>query len=208
MNNTEMEQDIVCKQNVGEQPTSCDEKPQDDGSLLDKFKSVDALKSAYQNLEKEFTQKCQELSRANEKLSLAENAVAPEKPIADKQFEEFLSKNSVAKKYVQEMSEILKDDKTENRDETFFENTLEKAIAQKNMPYNKIVDDQNFLNEYIFSNSKIKEHFIDDYLKDISAKKTLPLMTSTNGIGTTVAPVSKPKTIGEAGKVAESYFKD
>ena len=76
------------------------------------------------------------------------------------------------------------------------------------MSYNKIVDDQNFLNEYIFSNSKIKEHFIDDYLKDISEKKTLPLMTSANGIGTTVAPVSKPKTIGEAGRVAESYFKD
>ena len=203
-----MEQDIVCKQNVGEQPTPCDEKSQDDGSLLDKFKSVDALKSAYQNLEKEFTQKCQEFSRANEKLSLAENAVAPEKPIADKRFEEFLSKNSVAKKYVQEMSEILKDDKTENRDETFFESTLEKAIAQKNMSYNKIVDDQNFLNEYIFSNSKIKEHFIDDYFKDISEKKTLPLMTSTNGIGTTVAPVIRPKTIGEAGRVAESYFKD
>ena len=57
--------------NVEEQQNET--KAESNGSPLYKFKSVEALGVAYQNLEKEFTQKCQKIKELTDKLNALDN---------------------------------------------------------------------------------------------------------------------------------------
>jgi hypothetical protein len=181
------------------------------GSLMEKFKTVDALQSAYKNLEKEFTQKCQKIKELSQKISEMDNAEKPSAPEYEqedwgKKVETFFSNHPEAKEYAVEISNVLSSEEQIAKSENSLENALTKVLAQKFVPYEKLVADEDFLNKYIYQNKAISEKIVDKYLQNLSAEKAMPLMSSASGTGTFSSPVSKPKTITEAGKMAETYF--
>lgn len=213
-------EDIMTNKNSGEQPQTDFtlnageqqnfENQIEGGSLMDKFKNVEALKTAYKNLEKQFTQKCQKVKELTEKISGFDNVKesAPKPEQTDTQgLAEFFESCPQAKKYEDEISRAMLDSdvaSTKNPLQT----ALTKVLTSKIVPYDLLVKDEEFLNAHIYNNEQINKKIVDRYLQDISTKKAMPLIAGFSGTGNVTSPVSKPKTITEAGRVAEAYFKN
>ena len=209
------------KLNIGEQPNGEDltlnveeqhsiTENVTSGSPIGKFKSVEALEVAYENLEKEFTKKCQKIKELTDKLASADNAVSvPEYAQNgwDEKVKQFFESNPMAKNYVAEISEVLSSDENISKSENSLERALTKVLANKFVPYEKLVEDESFLNDYIYQNQQISQKIVEKYLDGIQNKKALPLISS-RGSGTVSSPVKKPKTIKDAGKMVEAYFKN
>lgn len=132
------------------------------GGDLGKFKNVDALLNAYNNLEAEFTRRSQRLKE------LEENA---------KNLTEFKTEG------VADASKPLANDAN-----------LSVGVAKE-------VDEQAIERSLrkLFSSGEIKDKIIEEYLKGVSTQKSAPLLDGGEIIS---APVSRPKTIEQAGKLA------
>ena len=183
----------------------------DNGSPILKFKSVKELGNAYQSLEKEFTQKCQKVKELTDKLSEMENTkFVPEYERDDwgENVKAFFANHPMAKDYVAEISDVLKNDELIANQPNSLNNALTKVLADKFMPYDKLVEDEQFLEQYVYNNKKISEKIVNSYLDSLQKNKAMPLMTSISGSGTFASPVKKPKTIKDAGKMVEAYFKN
>ena len=182
------------------------------GSPIQKFRSVDALSKAYENLEREFTQKCQKIKELTEKLSDLDNAkkVAPEFESSDweDKVKNFFEANPMAKNYVEEISNVLETDDEIANSKNSLQNALTKILATKFVPPELLANDDNFLEKYIYQNKKVSEKIINDYIDNLQKNRFMPLITSVAGSGTFSSPVKKPKTIKDAGKMVEAYFKN
>lgn len=184
----------------------------DNGSPISKFKSVKELGFAYQNLEKEFTQKCQKIKELTDKLSVLENTnvFVPEYEREDwaENVKSFFASHPLAKEYIAEISEVLKKDENVLKQSNSLDAALTKVLASKYVPYTELIKDENFLEQYVYSNKQIGEKIINNYLDGLEKNKAMPLMTSISGSGTFSSPIKKPKTIKDAGKMVEAYFKN
>lgn len=179
------------------------------GSLMDKFKTVEALQTAYKNLEKEFTQKCQKVKELTEQISTFDNAKAPkeEKFDFEQDFNNLIQSQPQVQKYVDEISTALKEQDVASTNNPYL-TAVTKVLSSKIVPYETLVSDPEFLNNFVYNNEQINKNIVDKYLQDVVTKKAMPLIGDFGGTGTVSSPVSKPKTINEAGKVAEAYFKN
>ena len=182
--------------------------------ILSKFKSVDALSEAYQNLEKEFTQKCQKIKELNDKIESQEN-MEKQKSVPgylkegwDQKVANFYSSHPEAQEFAFDISKVIQTDTKIATSETALEDALTKVLAQKFMPYDELVKNPEFLNKYIFSNENISEKIVMDYLNNVKSQKVMPLMNSVGGTGTFASPVNKPATLNDASKMAEAYLKN
>ncbi len=207
--------------NLGEQPNELKQtlnveeqqniNETNSGSPIGKFKSVEALSMAYQNLEKEFTQKCQKIKELTEK-NIQENMASsiPEYKRDDweEKVRDFFSIHPEAKEYVAEISEVLSNNQQIANSKNSLEFALTKVLADKFVPYSSLVEDENFLQEYIYSNKKVKDKVVENYLDNIQNERALPLISSNSGAGAISSPISKPKTIKDAGKMVEAYLKN
>ena len=208
--------------NVGEQPvddnlTLTAEEQQkktelENGSPILKFKSVKELGNAYQNLEKEFTHKCQKVKELTDKLESLENtkAFVPEYERDDwaENVKTFFANNPMAKEYVAEISDVLNSDEVIAKQSNSLNNALTKVLVNKFVPYDRLIQDEQFLEKYVYSNKQISDRIVNSYLDSLQKNKAMPLMTSISGSGTFSSPVKKPKTIKDAGKMVEAYFKN
>lgn len=183
-------------------------------NILSKFKSVDALSEAYQNLEKEFTQKCQKIKELSDKIAVQEN-MAKQKAIPeylkegwDQKVANFYSTHPEAEKFAYDISKVIQTDGRIASSETALEDALTKVLAQKYMPVEELVQNKEFLDKYIYSNQSISEKIVMDYLNNVKEQRVMPLMSSVGGSGTFSSPVKKPTTLNDASKMAEAYFKN
>ena len=183
-------------------------------NILSKFKSVDALSEAYQNLEKEFTQKCQKIKELTDKIAVQEN-MAKQKAIPeylkdgwDQKVANFYSTHPEAEKFAYDISKVIQTDGRIASSETALEDALTKVLAQKYMPVEELVQNKEFLDKYIYSNQSISEKIVMDYLNNVKEQRVMPLMSSVGGSGTFSSPVKKPTTLNDASKMAEAYFKN
>lgn len=208
---------------VGEQPEASfalnaeeqqeNSKAKANGSPIDKFKSVEALSAAYQNLEKEFTQKCQKIKELTDQLSAQENTkqnFVPEYMKDDwgEKVLEFFNSHQEAKEYVNEISKVLSTNKQIANSENSLENALTKVLADKFVSEKQLAENDEFLEKYIYSNKKVGEKIIDKYLDNLAKNKAMPLISSSSGAGTVSSPVKKPTTLKDAGKMVEAYLKN
>ena len=184
----------------------------ENGSPILKFKSVKELGNAYQNLEKEFTQKCQKVKELTDKLSEMENTktFVPEYERDDwaENVKSFFANQPLAKEYIAEISDVLKNNEMIANQSNSLDSALTKVLANKFVPYDKLINDEQFLEQYVYNNKQISEKIVNDYLDGLQKNKAIPLMTSISGSGTFASPVKKPKTIKDAGKMVEAYFKN
>lgn len=82
--------------------------------MIEKFADAEQMEKSYENLEKEFTKKCQELSALKKQLE-EKTKEEPKTPEINLEYRakasEFLSSISDAKEYSKEMSKILLENK-------------------------------------------------------------------------------------------------
>ena len=173
---------------------------QSEGSL-GKFKDAESLLKAYNNLQAEFTKKCQKLSA----LENEKNKTIFYEEDWNKRVANFLEKNPEAKKYSKEISEkILNSPELKSS-----ENALELAwssIAMKSyVEPEKLASDKTFLNSYIFNNEEIKKQVLENYLKEI--KTAPPVISGSRGAKLSSKEEYAPKNLNDAKKIVEKFFK-
>lgn len=167
-----------------------------EGSMLGKFKDATSLLEAYQNLESEFTRKCQKLSelqKENEKLSSGAEA---ETYLS---VDDFVSRNADMDKYKKDIEEICKFDEVKDLPNKY---QVAYLIARQSQEKSaKLLNDPEFLDEQIKNNDSVKDKIICNYLSEINSPQSLSnLSGSSSGIYLT-PKAAAPKTIREAGEI-------
>lgn len=175
------------------------------GSSTQKFKSVEALSKAYENLEKEFTKKCQALNS----LKCDNNEKLPQYTREDwlQKVGEFINAHKYAKDYTKQIAEILtSDEELAKKDDALglaYSMVLENNFKSKE----ELVNDEEFLNEFVFSSEKIKEKIIEEYLQNITQNKTVPLISNVRGSASVPSPKFQPKSLKEASLYAQQILR-
>ena len=167
--------------------------------MFGKFKDVESLLKAYNSLESEFTKKSQKLaSLENENIKTQHELT--KKAEQESKVDEFVSKFDFAKPF----SSALKESLSQSEDIDLKEEALRlMAKTYKSaMEYSK---DDEFLNNYIYSNQEIKDKIVKDYLSKITQNS--PIKMNNGGTSIALTPAKTPATIQEAGKLAKSIIK-
>lgn len=171
-----------------------------------KFKSVDALFRAYENLEKEFTKKCQALSNLT-KDNNEEKLPVYCKENWQAEVQSFLSEHPNAKCFTNEIADVLiKDENLSKKDDALkiaYSIVLDKNYKTKE----ELLNDSSFVSDFILKNEKIKNLIIEEYLNEISSNKTIPLISNAGGTQSVSSPKYIPKSLKEAGLYAEHILK-
>ncbi len=164
-----------------------------------KFKDAESLMKAYTNLEAEFTKKSQRLSML-EQESEKQTEAQMKKQAQEKMVDEFVSKFEIAKPFSSALKETLaNDERIDLKDEAI------RLISSTHKTAEQFSVDENFLNNYIFSNQEIKDKIIKDYLKKLP--QTGPIKIENGSKSISLTPPANPKTIGEAKQLAKSIIK-
>lgn len=181
------------------------EVQEDLGSKLKKFKDVDALVSAYNNLQSDYTKKCQALSSLQKRVN---EQVSPQQQFSELQdkAKQFFEGNKSAQEFSSEIANlVLNDDEIKNS-----KNPFEDAwgvVAKKNFKSKEdLVRDEEFLQNYIFNNEAIKNKIVKDYFSSVNFDKVPTLISAQRGANMVLAPNSKPKTLKDASKLVEDMF--
>lgn len=170
---------------------------QDKKQSFGKFKNPEELLKAYQELEKEFTKKSQKLSKL-EALADGESQVFDDesfKVAADKFFENTPS----AKPFAKDIALKIIEKPELKKDKNCLSVALMQVLIDKFRTPEQLMQDGQFLNDYVLSSSKVKDAIIGAYLKDIRDGQP-PATLSGDGLQC-VAPSKKIRSIEEAGRM-------
>lgn len=170
---------------------------QDKKQSFGKFKNSEELLKAYQELEKEFTKKSQKLSKL-EALADGESQVFDDesfKVAADKFFENTPS----AKPFAKDIALKIIEKPELKKDKNCLSVALMQVLIDKFRTPEQLMQDGQFLNDYVLSSSKVKDAIIGAYLKDIRDGQP-PATLSGDGLQC-VAPSKKIRSIEEAGRM-------
>ena len=132
---------------------------------LGKFKSVDALMSAYLSLEAEFTRRSQRLKE--------------------------LEEGSKARSLPQSADGVT--------------DTQNAQSAENEAPSQSAENSKAELLQAALADSGVREAVIGEYLKTVASNKSIPLIV---GGVSSPAPKAMPKTVREAGALAERFLKN
>ena len=197
----------------GEQPINKDEQTlvqeehlsvQDTliGSPINKFKTTLELQKAYENLEREYTKKCQKLSSLEKEL---DNANAPNK---QENFlallNEFCDENPKAKDFHNELLNkgLEKDDFSK---ESLMKNYIE-ILGQAYENEKEKNSSPNLLFDKVISDDNLKNKIIGDYIEKVKQNKVAPLIKAGDG-SYVITPNAVPKTLNEANDLARQILK-
>lgn len=177
-----------------------------DLTILGKFKSVEALKNAYDALQKEFTKKCQKLSQ----LTKAEDN-SSDKASSVKVDETSLAQPSAAE--VGLPADGLLNEKTSDfsSGEVLPSGECEDADDPENKRHvSRETDesfslDDDFVEKYVLNNAKLLDMVLEKYLRRITIPAAPQLIGATGAMG--LAPTVRPNSVKEAGEMAERLFK-
>lgn len=184
------------------------EQPLPDGSPLGKFKDVESLKNAYENLEKEFTRKSQLLSslQKQEEMQGASTNNLFDKKEWKGYVENFLQENPRAKEYAKELSNLILQDKVIAESQNPLHNAWLKFLEQQ------LVNNQNYLESetnfnQVLKNNKVRDAVIKDYLKQVnSTKPNVPTFINSNNGVNFENQIKSATTLEEAKELAKKIF--
>lgn len=194
------------------------DKPAFDGSTS-KFKTEFELKKAYENLEAEFTRKSQKLKELEkmlesfnaQKQSEQNSNVPPQESESFKSEKwpdmvaQFLENNEVAKDYAQEISEEILSDKSLACESDPLEKAWAKVASKKFVDKNKLAYDDDFIENYVLKNEKIKEKLLQEIVSE-NSKNEVPRLISGVGSPFAVSKQIVPKTFDEAKEELNKIF--
>lgn len=178
-----------------------------------KFANSDELLKAYNHLEAEFTKKCQQLKEAERRSepTIAPSAAEGSAPLYesedwDEKVAEFLERYPIAEEYAKEIGAILSEDKALAGRQDCLEAALGRAVAKNYQRPESKLEDEAFLEKYVYHNDKIRDKVIEDYLAGLSplvgAPRTLP-----HGGAAAIIPPTRARSIEEAGAMAEKLIR-
>lgn len=170
---------------------------QDKNQPFGKFKNPEELLKAYRELEKEFTKKSQKLAKleAQNREDEGEFDENSFKVAVDKFFEDTPS----AKPFARDIARKILDKPELKQDKNCLNIALMQVLIDKFRTPEQLMQDGQFLNDFVLSSSKVKDAVISAYLKDIRDGQP-PKTLSADGLQC-VAPSRKIRSIEEAGRL-------
>lgn len=206
---------------IGEQPTSnsatAEQSAQEERAetfekgSLGKFKDTESLLSAYNNLQAEFTRKCQTLSQLQKET---DNVNKQDKQITpvylnddwnEKVFA-FLENNQEAKPYAKEISQmIMQDENLASSDDALSLAWSKIAIKNYKSPKDNLEDDD-FIQNYVLKSEKVKNAVIKHLSSQMQNNNTPNLINSFTGGSYGSVKTKSPTTLHEAKELAKKFF--
>lgn len=157
---------------------------------LSGFDSVEALVNAYEKLKKDYDELAQNKTLQGG-VSDWQDAISV-----------FLDDYPEAKEYACEIGKIL----VENKEVRESKNPLERAytlILSRRKTPEKMIEDEGFLDEYVYTSQKIKDKIISAYLAELN--NNTPGVIGKGG-ETFITPPKSPKNLKEAMNLAEKLL--
>ena len=185
-----------------------------DGSPLGKFKDSAKLLDAYNELQSEFTRKCQRLSEAEKKLQEVNelnNTSQNESPTTNefawnKNISEFLQSHKNASELVEEITNEIINDINLQSSEDGLEKAYNRVIEKKYIPHSQLANDKDFLEKYIYTNDEIKNKIIKEYVDTLQTNKN-PITISNDGFSRGVSSGYNFQSLEDARSYVENMFK-
>ena len=191
---------------------------QEEGSPFGKFTCAEDLVNAYNNLQAEFTRKCQKLSEIQKEFAeketheTSEDETKPVSPAYENEdwrtrVAEFLVQNEQAKEFSREISnEILKDENLRNSPD-MLEIAWGRVLSKNFKTPDKLASESSFMEKFVLSNDDVKKKVIGNYLDEI--RKAPPVIGSgIKGGISLLTKTSKPNNLSDAKALAEKFFKN
>ncbi len=175
------------------------EQPENGSNEFGKFNSAESLLKAYNSLEAEFTKKSQKLASLENENAKTQNELMKREE-QEKRVDEFISKFEIVKPFKSALKESL----SQNEEADIKEEAI-RLISKSYKTAQEFSQDEEFLNNYIFSNQEIKDKIVKDYLSKITQNS--PIKVDGGASNITLSPPKVPTTILEAGKLAKSIIK-
>ncbi|MBQ7351607.1 MAG: hypothetical protein IJW59_01900 [Clostridia bacterium] len=209
---------------VGEQPNTAEVQAVEtgvvegtemrEGSPLGKFKNSESLLGAYNELQSEFTRKCQKLSEAEKKLQdlSCDNDASKLSQQDNEEFAwkqnigEFLQSHKNARTLVEEITNEIMKDEGLRKSSDGLEKAYSRVIENKYIPQEELAKDQDFLEKYIYTNDEIKNKIIKEYISTLQNGKS-PLSVGKEGYNRGVVSTNKIESLDDAKKYVESMFR-
>ena len=164
------------------------------GVPVGKFKSVDDLYDAYNNLQSEFTRKCQRLAEL-EKDKTQKDEIPIETKLED-EFKVFLAENSEAAAFAEQIkNEVLQNEELKTSQKPF-DKVWSKMIYEKFSLPNKAKEP--LVQNFVLNDEDLKNLVIEKYVKELSEHKVPTLMTTSSGERVTKPATPKPDTFEQA----------
>ncbi len=173
----------------------------DNGSInLGKFKDAESLLKAYNSLQTEFTKKSQRLSE----LENSKTEFTREEKI-NKAIKELEQSYGIARNFTQDIKQAIKDVDITDYTEIVREELL-KNLEKNYKSANQYIEDEQFLNNYVYNNQTVRENIIRDYLANLTNASPVRVVSNISG-SIPVSPPNMPTTIKEAGRLAKNIIK-
>ncbi|MBQ7880311.1 MAG: hypothetical protein IJ358_00490 [Clostridia bacterium] len=173
----------------------------DKGSVnLGKFKDAESLLKAYNSLQTEFTKKSQRLSE----LENSKTEFTREEKI-NKAIKELEQNHNIAQKFSQDIKQSIKDIESEDYRQIVQEELL-KNLEKNYKSATEYMEDEQFLNSYVYNNQTIRDNIIRDYLANLTNATPVRVVSNISS-SIPLSPPNNPSTIQEAGKLAKNIIK-
>lgn len=165
------------------------------GVPIGKFKSVDDLFEAYNNLQAEFTRKSQRLSEL-EKDKMSETS---QDNVIENKFQTFLSKNQEAAVYADEIKSRAMQSESLKNDDACFDIVWAEMLYEKLSGPNKAKEP--IVQNLVLKDEELKNLVIENYMKQLQEQKTPVIMSSNSGERVTKTVAPKPDSFEQAKKI-------
>lgn len=116
----------------------------------------------------------------------------------------FFETYPLAKDFSQQIGQEIIQDKDLQKQDDCLEKAFLRVLSKAYTSPQNLANDQNFLNEYIYSNQAIKQAIVDQYLDGL--QETMPPKSISSRGQITITPPSRPKSIAEAGAVIKTML--
>ena len=181
--------------------------PKDANGSLGKFKDAESMLKAYNNLQAEFTRKCQRLSEL-EKESKAEEESKAVAVYSDEKWQEkvelFLKENPQAKEFSGKIANEIASDKSLQTSSNALELAWAKVMQREYKNPETLCHDQNFIREKILSQDEVKQQVLEEYFKSLQKGKVPPVIASSGK--TASINYKQPTNMQEAKQLVEKLF--
>lgn len=165
---------------------------------IGKFKSAEALLEAYKALEAEFTRKSQRLSELEKEK--AQSAIVNEQKVDD-ELKTFLSKNSEAVPY----AEQLKEKSLAEGGRIDFENIFA-SVAVANLAGSGSKLDNPIIKKYVVQDDELRNYVIETYMKNLKENQPPYLISGEKGEKVTEQKPVTPTSLADAKRMVEEMF--
>ena len=172
-----------------------------------KFKDAKSLYDAYNELQSEFTRKCQRLRELESKS--VDNVETTTPTTLDASWQdvvgEFINTHRHAKAYAKDIARELMSDTSLQHDKHGLEVAYSRVMDAKFQSRDEMMQDRAFVNEYILNNEDIKKEIIKGYLDSINRA---PTVVQSRSRVVSLIPKPKATSLTDARKIVEDMLKN